>query len=236
MLKSPGSPSSGPQPDASGDLETPFFQELLQRTDEARRAFESAPVVLEVAAQGMELTRYRRFLMELHPVVWHFNPVTAAAVSRMGEREAPLRDFLYRHMHEEAGHDEWLLQDLEAVGGRAADVRRHVPGVATRCLVAFNHWQADRGRPAGVLGMLYALEVIASVYAGAFAAALRDRLFLDGDRGVSFLVSHASLDSRHMAELREVLDAVNDPQDQEAVVQSAEVNFSQFARLIEAVT
>lgn len=217
------------------DHEPAFFQELLERTDAARRQFETAEAVLEIVAHGMELSRYRHFLMELHAVVWHFNPVCAAAVSRMGPGRAWLREFLYRHMHEEAGHDDWVLQDLEAVGGRSIDVGRHLPSVPTRCLMAFNHWQADRGEPCGVLGMLYALEVIASVYASPFAAALRERLFLDGDHGVSFLVSHASLDTAHLAELRAVIDRLRDPLAQDAVVQSAEVNFAQFTRLIEVL-
>jgi DSF synthase len=37
--------------------------------------------------------------------------------------------------------------------------------------------------------MLYALEVVASVYGGPFAAAIRESLLLEGERGVSFIES-----------------------------------------------
>lgn len=212
-----------------------FFQELVLRTDGARRHFECSPAVLDVVAHGMELPRYRRFLMELYHVVWHFNPITAAAVSRMEPAQAPFRSFLYRHLHEEDGHDDWVLQDLASVGGQPQEARRHPPSVPTLGLVGFNHWQADRGHPFSVFGMLYALEVIASVYAAPFASALRERLLLDGDRGVSFLVSHASLDTHHLRELGEVLQQVPPGAAREAVVLSADVNFHLFTALVEAV-
>ena len=62
-----------------------FFADLVIRTDEARRAFETHPVVLDAVAHGMPLERYRTLLLELYHVVWHFNPVSAAAASRMGD-------------------------------------------------------------------------------------------------------------------------------------------------------
>ena len=43
-----------------------------------------------------------------------------------------------------------------------------------------------------VLGMLYALEVIASVYGGTLTSAIKESLLLEDERGVSFIGSHAS--------------------------------------------
>ena len=74
-------------------------------------------------------------------------------------------------------------------------MRAHAPAVHTLALNGYNYWAADRRHPCSVLGMLYALEVIASVYGGPFAAAIRESLLLEGDRGVSFIGSHATLDA-----------------------------------------
>ena len=93
-----------------------FFADLVVRTDEARRAFETHPVVLDAVAQGLPLERYRTLLLELYHVVWHFNPVSAAAASRLGDSHKQVRYFLYEHMHEESGHEQWVLDDLDAVG------------------------------------------------------------------------------------------------------------------------
>ena len=81
--------------------------------------------------------------------------------------------------------------------------------------------------------MLYALEVIASVYGGPFAAAIKESLLLEGEQGVSFIGSHATMDAEHMIDLRKVLDTVRDEAARDAVVEAATVNFHHFGRIIE---
>jgi hypothetical protein len=83
--------------------------------------------------------------------------------------------------------------------------------------------------------MLYALEVISSVYGGPFASAIRESLLLEGEQGVSFINSHATLDSQHMAELRQVLNQVKDEATQEAIVESVQVNFHHLTRILESL-
>jgi pyrroloquinoline quinone (PQQ) biosynthesis protein C len=213
----------------------PFFADLISRTDEARRDFETNPVVLDAVAHGMSVERYRKLLLELYHVVWHFNPVCAAAASRVPDAQRQVRYFLYEHMHEESGHEEWVLNDLEAVGVAPATTRAHEPSIHTLALTGYNHWSADRRHPCSVLGMMYALEVIASVYGGTFSSAIRDSLLLDGDRGVSFISSHATMDAEHMVALRKVLNTLTDEPAREAIVESTLVNFHHITRVFEAV-
>ena len=213
----------------------PFFADLVMRTDEARRDFETNPVVLDAVAHGMDIERYRRLLLELHHVVWHFNPVCAAAASRVSDDHRQVRYFLYEHMHEESGHEEWVMNDLEAVGVSHAVTRAHAASINTLALNGYNHWAADRRHPCTVLGMMYALEVIASVYGGTFSAAIRESLLLEGDRGVSFISSHATMDAEHMVTLRKILNTITDDAAREAVVESTLVNFHLLTRVFEAV-
>jgi len=213
----------------------PFFADLVTRTDEARRAFETHPVVLDAVAHGMNIERYRALLLELYHVVWHFNPVCAAAASRIADSHRQIRYFLYEHMHEESGHEQWVMNDLEAVGIAPAATRAHAPSPHTLALNGYNYWAAERRHPCSVLGMLYALEVISSVYGGSFASAIRESLLLVGERGVSFIASHASLDTKHMAQLRSVLNTVSDDAAHTAIVESATVNYHHFTRIIESV-
>ena len=216
-----------------------FFAELISATDEDRRAFENHPVLMDAVANGMSVERYRVLLLELYHVVWNFNPVCAAAASRMGdpghEPLQSIRHFLYEHMHEETGHETWVLNDLQAVGVSNAVARAHGPSVHTLTLNGYNYWGADRRHPCSVIGMLYALEVISSVYGGPFASAIRESLLLDGEHGVSFIASHASLDAQHMAELRQVINQIQDDSARAAVVESVKTNFHHFTRIIEAI-
>ena len=216
-----------------------FFADLVVSSDEDRRAFETHPVVMAAVAEGMSVERYRSFLLELYHVVWYFNPVTAAAASRMGtpadDELQAVRHFLYEHMFEERGHETWVLNDLQAIGVSLKQARDHEPGAHTLALVGYNHWSTEHCNPCAALGMLYALEVIASVYGGAFASAISERLLLQGQAGISFIDSHATLDSQHMAQLREVLNRVQSSTAQAAIKQAVRVNFHHFTRIIEAI-
>ena len=118
----------------------------------------------------------------------------AAAASRMPDEQRAIRYFLYEHMHEESGHEEWVLNDLEASGSRALERCKLIgPIVFDRdACAATTTGAADRRHPCSVLGMMYALEVIASVYGGPFASAISESLLLEGDRGMSFISSHAT--------------------------------------------
>ncbi len=213
----------------------PFFGDLVVRTDEARRDFETHPVILDAVANGMTIERYRKLLLELYHVVWHFNPACAAAASRMPDQFRQVRYFLYEHMHEESGHEQWVTNDLEVVGVGPAEVAAYQPSLDNLALNGFNYWAADRRHPCSVLGMLYALEVIASVYGGTFASAIRDSLLLEGDRGVSFISSHATMDMEHMATLRQVLNTITDPAAQDAIAETVLVNFHLITRVFAAV-
>lgn len=213
----------------------PFFAELVTRTDESRRALETHPVVLDAVAHGLPVERYRKLLLELYQVVWQFNPVCAVAASRMPDSLRQVRHYLYEHMHEEMGHEEWVMNDLQAIGVDAATTRAHGPAEFTLALNGYNHWAADRRHPCSVLGMMYALEVIASVYGGPFASALKESLLLQDDRGVSFISSHATMDTLHMAELSKLLNTLTDLDAREAVIESTHVNFHHFTRIVELI-
>jgi pyrroloquinoline quinone (PQQ) biosynthesis protein C len=213
----------------------PTFSDLVIRTDEARRAFETNPVVLDAVAHGMSLERYRKLLLELYHIVWHFNPVCAAAASRIPDAQRQVRYYLYDHMHEESGHEAWVMNDLAAVGVGEAQTLAYRPSVHTLAINGFNYWAADRRDPCSVLGMMYVLEVIASVYGGTFSSAIRESLLLDGDQGVSFISSHATMDMEHMATLRTVLNTVDADAAREAIVESTLLNFHHITRLFEAI-
>jgi pyrroloquinoline quinone (PQQ) biosynthesis protein C len=214
---------------------TAFFVDLITSTDEARRAFESHPVALDAVANGLSLGRYRRLLLELYQFVWHFNPICAAAASRVQDEHRQVRYFLYEHMQEESGHEEWIGNDLQAVGVSKLALAEHQPTSSTLALVGYNYWSADRRHPCSVLGMMYSLEVIASVYGGHLAASVRTSLLMEGERGTSFLSSHATMDSKHMVELRTVLNTVGDGVAQAAIVESVMVNFELITRVFAAI-
>jgi pyrroloquinoline quinone (PQQ) biosynthesis protein C len=83
--------------------------------------------------------------------------------------------------------------------------------------------------------MIYALEVVASVYGGPMTSAITDSLLLEGDRGITFISSHATMDAEHMVELRVILNQIEDEEAKQAVVESTIFNFHQFGRVLELI-
>jgi len=115
---------------------------------------------------GLSLVQYKAFLHDLYHVVWHFCPTMAAAAARCDDRYRHVRYELYERIEEEKGHETWVLEDIEAIGGDVASVKAGPPSAPVQAMLAFNYHGVDRVHPCSVLGMLYMLEVVSSVYAG----------------------------------------------------------------------
>lgn len=212
-----------------------FFLELVSASDEARRTFENHPSALDALAHGLPPQSYRRLLLELYHVVWNFDPISAAAASRIDDSLRQVRYFLYEHMHEESGHEEWVLRDLQDLGVDGSACRAHRPSPYTLAFCGYNYWAADRRHPCSVLGMMYVLEVLASVYGGPLACAVKEALLLEGNVGTSFLSSHATLDVEHMAKLRRLLNSVEDRLAQVAIIESTLTNFALITRIFSEI-
>ena len=153
----------------------------------------------------------------------------------MTDEHQRVRHYLYDHLHEEAGHEEWVVNDLRAIGVARETIQSYKPSMWTLGLIGYNYWAADRRHPCSILGMMYCLEVIASVYGGPFSTAIRDSLMLEGICGISFISSHATLDANHMATLRTAVDLLIDEGAKDSVLESAEVNFHYITKVFESI-
>lgn len=210
-----------------------FFITLIEQSDENRRAIESTARVQQMMRSGLSLPEYRGFLHDLYHIVLNFCPVMQAAAPRCGDSLAAVRRELEERISEEAGHEEWVMEDVRAVGGNPDHVRATPPSPPVQAMIAFNHHSAERGHPASVLGMLYVLEVIASVYGGKAADSIARAIGKEPTAagGFRFLSSHATMDAHHMAQLNVLLKTITDPAAQSAVINSTRVNFHQFGQL-----
>jgi len=209
-----------------------FFITLVEMTDANRRELETIPKVNSMIHHGLSLAEYKAFLHDLYHIVWHFCPVMAAAAARCSDRFREVRFDLYDRIEEEKGHDTWVLEDIEAIGGDVASARAHPPSAPVQAMIAFNYFGAERVHPCSVLGMLYMLEVVSSVYGGRVSDSIARTLGRKVDAGgFRFLSSHATMDVEHMAKLNKLVKKIDDPDAQESIVNSTRVNFYQFGRM-----
>jgi pyrroloquinoline quinone (PQQ) biosynthesis protein C len=209
-----------------------FFITLVETSDGSRRALERAPRVHAMIHHGLTLAEYRAFLHDLYHIVWHFCPVMAAAAARCDDAFREVRYELYERIAEEKGHENWVLEDIEALGGDVRNTRSAPPSAPVQAMIGFNYFGVERVHPCSVLGMLYVLEVVASVYGGRVADSIARAIGREvGAGGFKFLSSHATMDVDHMAKLNRLLKTVEDPAAQDAILRSTAVNFHQFGQL-----
>lgn len=208
-----------------------FFITLIEDSDAGRRALEEEPRVHAMIHHGLKLDEYRAFLHDLYHIVWHFCPVMAAAVARLGDEFRDVRYALYERIEEEKGHEGWVLEDIGAMGGDVSTAAAP-PSVPVQTMIAFNYYAVERVHPCSVLGMLYMLEVISSVYGGRVSDSIARALGRDVDAGgFRFLTSHATMDVDHMASLNRLLKTITDPTAQAAIIRTTNVNFHQFGQI-----
>jgi pyrroloquinoline quinone (PQQ) biosynthesis protein C len=208
-----------------------FFITLVESSDASRRAIETAPRVHSMIHKGLTLAEYRAFLRDLYHIVWHFCPIMATAAARCGDSLRAIRYDLYHRIEEEKGHEDWVREDIAAMGG---DVKADIaaPSAPVQAMIGYNYYAAERVHPCSVLGMLYVLEVVASVYGGKAADSIARAIGRDpGKGGFRFLSSHATMDADHFAQLNVLLKTIDDPAAQAAVIASTQVNFHQFGQL-----
>jgi len=209
-----------------------FFITLVEMTDASRRDLELIPKVHSMINHGLTLAEYRGFLHDLYHIVWHFCPVMSAAAARCDDRFRDVRYDLYERIEEEKGHDSWVLEDIEASGGDVRAVRETPPSPPAQAMIAFNYYASDRVHPCSVLGMLYMLEVVSSVYGGRVSDSIARALGRNvEDGGFKFLSSHATMDLDHMAKLNRLVKTIDDAGAQNAIVNATRVNFHQFGQL-----
>ena len=209
-----------------------FFITLVESSDASRRAIETSPRVHAMMHKGLALPEYLAFLRDLYHIVWHFCPIMATAAARCGDSLRGIRYDLYERIEEEKGHENWVLEDIGALGGDADGMGAASPSAPVQAMIGFNYYAAERVHPCSVLGMLYVLEVVASVYGGKAADSIARAIGREtGKGGFRFLSSHATMDVDHMAKLNLLLKTIEEPAAQAAVISSTQVNFHQFGQL-----
>jgi pyrroloquinoline quinone (PQQ) biosynthesis protein C len=209
-----------------------YFMELVEATDKDRRTFEGMPKVQRMSSHGLSLPEYLDFLHDLYHIVWHFCPIMATAAGRCSDEFRQVRLALYDDIREEQGHDEWVLEDIEALGGDVLAAQAEPPCVPVQAMIAYNYYASERVHPCAVLGMIYMLEVVSSVYGGPVATSIAKAIGISEDKGFKFLTSHASMDVHHMAKLQELLKTVKDKPAQTAIINAAKANFYLFGRML----
>ena len=197
-----------------------FHRQLLEQTAAARQGLLATPIIQGALRGEVSLPSYLAFLREAYHHVRHTVPLLQAMQAALPAQHAWLHGPLQQYIEEEAGHDEWILDDIRACGGDAEAVRDGAPGHATEVMVAYAYDTVVRRNPLGFFGMVHVLEGTSVSLALLAADAIQRPLALP-DAAFSYLRSHGTLDLEHTAHFELLMDRIEDTPDQAAIVHAA---------------
>ncbi len=197
-----------------------LHEQLARETAADRDFLLSAPVIQRCLAGDVTRELYVAFLTQAWHHVRHTVPLLMAVGSRLPDRHAWLRESVLHYLEEETGHDEWILNDIEAAGGDRNAAAASQPGVATEAMIAYAYDTVMRRNPIGFFGMVHVLEGTSVSLALTAAGSIQSTLGLPV-RAFTYLRSHGELDKEHINDLARILDRLTDREDGEAVVRCA---------------
>lgn len=212
----------------------PFYEELLAATASEREALLTLPLIRAGAAGQVSLAAYVAFLSEAYHHVKHTVPLLMACGARLPEQHEWLREAIAVYIKEEIGHQEWILGDIAACGADAEEVRHGQPDVATEVMVAYAYDTIARSNPVGFFGMVLVLEGTSVEVATRAGESLQQSLGLEPD-AFTYLTSHGALDVGHTDFYANLVNSLDDPVDQQALIHGARVFYRLYGDIFRSL-
>jgi pyrroloquinoline quinone (PQQ) biosynthesis protein C len=201
----------------------------MSETVKDREAFLTIPIVQHAIRNGASRQLYVDFLTEAYHHVKHTFRLLALAASRTSDER--YQDALVEYMEEERGHEKWILDDIKTVGGDPEAVQAGAPGMPCRIMVGYAYYAIEHVSAYTYLGSVHVLEGMSVLLADKLADAMKKSLGQESDAGFTYLRTHGSLDTDHVAFFRTLVDGFEDPFTQRIIIDHARI----FYRLYGAI-
>jgi heme oxygenase-like protein len=154
---------------------------------------------------------YPKFLFQNHSVIRCSVPLMKAAAEQCEkklETDAIAEGMLVyfrKHIPEETGHDDWVLDDLETLGYQREEVLKRIPSPSAAALAGAQYYWIRHVHPVALLGFIAVLEGTPPDVE--FFEETADRIGVPR-RAFSNLLLHGKLDPQHRDDLDRTLDAL----------------------------
>ena len=198
-----------------------FYDRLIAATERERNGFISIPLISEALRTGASRDLYLDFLTQAYHHVRHTFPLLAFASARTTDEA--YQDALVEYMEEERGHEKWILNDIQAMGGDADAVRDGKPGIACQVMVGYSYYAIEWVSPYAMLGSVHVLEGMSTLLADKAADAIQRSLAHRGEDGFSYLRSHGALDIEHVAFFKKLVNSIDAAATQHIVIDASKV-------------
>lgn len=205
-----------------------FFEQLKQATEKERTALLGLPIIKAALDGKINKATYLAFLEQAYHHVKHTTPLLMLTGSRLPQEKEWLRNAVAEYIEEEVGHQEWILNDIANCGGDKEAVRHGQPKMPTEMMVAYAYDSVSRGNPISFFGMVFVLEGTSTTIATKAAETIAASLKLP-QKCFSYLTSHGSLDISHMQFFEKLMNQIENPEDQKAIIHMAKRMFVLYA-------
>lgn len=212
----------------------PFYDQLVEKTEIARQELYTVPQLIDGLSGKISRETYVAYLTEAYHHVSHTVPLLMLTGTTLPQSKKWLHKAIIEYLEEEVGHEEWILNDIEAAHGNKEAARRSKPNLETEVLISYNYDYIVRKNPVGFFGMVFMLESTSTQIANKGADAVKEKLGLP-KKAFSYLYSHGELDISHMKFFEETVNKITDPEDQEAIIEVAQNTFRLFANVLRAI-
>lgn len=210
------------------------FQTLLEQTTRQRTAMHRLPVLADLAEGRFTVESYQAFLVNAYHHVRHTVPLMMACGARLPAHLSWMQRPIIEYINEEAGHEQWILDDLAATGADPDQVRHSTPSLEAELMVAYVYDFIERRNPVGFFGMVHVLEGTSTELAVSAADLVQAHLNLD-DAAFSYLRSHGELDKEHVGFFEDLINQLDRPEDLQDVIHVAGRVFHLYGQVLESI-
>ena len=153
---------------------------------------------------------YPEYLHQSHSIIRASVPLMEATLQTCRSKQHAsdpvlqrFAEYLSHHIVEESGHDEWILNDAEAIGINRQSLLNRIPKNTAKEMVGSQYYWIHHYHPVAMLGYIAVME--GTPPTTEFIEAVARRTQLPEEAFSSFLL-HAKVDPRHRADLDCLLD------------------------------
>ena len=208
-----------------------FYNRLLNETATERQDFQSIGLIQHAIEKGVTRDLYAQYLEQAYHHVRFTVPLLALAHDHCGADDTAYVNALAEYIDEESGHEEWILDDIKALGGDGEAVRNGQGGFACRVMIAYAHYEIEHISPYALLGMVHVLEGMSVDLAEKAAGAIAASFGSNPPNAFSYLTSHGALDTEHVKFFEDLVNAIDDAAIENIIVNAAQDFYILFGNM-----
>jgi pyrroloquinoline quinone (PQQ) biosynthesis protein C len=213
-----------------------FYERLIKETEHDKQRFFSRKIISTVLQNPIEKNLYIEYLAQAYHHVRFTCPLFRHAITKMDpNQDKSFIDAFEEYIEEEEGHEEWILNDIEFMGGNKDKVRKQDGDLPVQSMIAYMYHTINSVTPYTLLGMVHVLEGTSVNIATEAAEAIAKSMGIDTRKGFSYLMSHGKLDISHVDFFIQLVNKIEDKTIQDQIIKTAKMIYFLWGNMFDEV-